>query len=563
MDYLSSICRNFTTFITLQNISRQKQKISTVCEAIPRNRLLRTMLSPPSTGRPQGNRQPLKRKVNKYQSLVPLTPETPSAGRKRRIVQKGKFGQSNGEAANSDDGVSSHVEAEQRPSKRLRVYLRPPKPPSQKSFHTSSCYDSELDGSTLIEDGQGSKAKVSSLSRDDLSTSASDTSSGSEDVESSVSLEDRQRVFDKATEVIKNKTHTPVLQTPRSKQHRRRNPSRLSCSAEVYRPSPKIVDKNLSKQIVRRDAHESDLSEEEIYDSKYSTKREIKRDLDIEFRMEKARRWAAAVEGPSGNWADAERDMYFRLAMRGFESVLPHSWKMDFMTLPDSLFNPANDHTAYISSRNEFRGMKYFNNLVTLGGRVRDRITCHLPPEKVIKQYLCTYLQWTLRDIDMQKRPRFTPPYSVYTLKPNQITRDAVNIMNSKLVAVAKDYQNAWRLTPSIESDNGTGDHFEACPQYQDRTFPVITGYLICGPVVVLMTLDSDPETFSTLDAKISGRLMSRFDFSEYGQDVWNALAIAIAAARMRKTIAQCEQEGTGDLMWMADSVPDSPDEDL
>lgn len=312
------------------------------------------MLSPPSSGRLRRNRQPLKAKVNKYQSLVPLTPETPSAGRKRRTVQKGEFGQNHGRTANSDDGGSSLIDRE-RPSKRLRIYLRPPKPSLQKGFCPSSGYDSELDGSTLIEDGQGSKAK-SSLSRDDLSTSASDTSSGSEDIESSVSLEDHQRVFDEATEVEKDKTDTPVLQTPRSKQHRKRNPSQRLSNAEVYRPSPKIVDKNLLKQIVRRDAHESDLSEEEIYGSKYSTKREIKRDLDIEFCMEKARRWAAAVEGPSGNWADAERDMYFRLAMRGFEPVLPHSWKMDFMTLPGSLFKPVNDHTAYISSRNDFRG---------------------------------------------------------------------------------------------------------------------------------------------------------------------------------------------------------------
>ncbi|EGD90107.2 hypothetical protein H113_02597 [Trichophyton rubrum MR1459] len=355
MDYLSSICRHFTAFITLQNIPRQNQK-STVCEAIPRNRLIHTMLSPPSSCRPRCNRHPFKGKVNKYQSLVPLTPETPSAGRKRRTVQKGEFSQKNGKTANSDDGGSSLVKIE-RPSKRLRVYLRPPKSPLQKGFCPSSGYDSELDGSTLIEDGQGSKAKESSLSRDDFSTSASDTSSGNECVESSVSHEDHQRVFGEATEVEKDKTDTPVLQTPRSKQHRKRNPSRRLCSAEVYRPSPKIIDKNLLKQIVRRDAHESDLSEEEIYGSKYSIKREIKRDLDIEFCMEKARRWAAAVEGPSGNWADAERDLYFRLAMRGFEPVLPHGWKMDFMTLPGSLFKPANDHTAYISSRNEFRGM--------------------------------------------------------------------------------------------------------------------------------------------------------------------------------------------------------------
>ncbi|EFR03201.1 hypothetical protein MGYG_06200 [Nannizzia gypsea CBS 118893] len=561
MDYLSSICRNFTAFVTLQTIPRRNQKIN--CDEIPKHSLAHTMLSPPSSCRLRSSRKPPKGEASENEGLMPLTPETPSAGRKRKIVETEEFSQNDDEGNDSDTDGSTLIEVE-RSSKRLRLFQRPPRPSFQRSICTSSSYDSEHDGSTLIKDEQFSRAKESNINREDLLTSPSDTSSGSEDDESLVSLEDGERVFNRMAMAKDTNASVPIVQTPPSRQHRRRNQPRYSCSVgEAYRPSPKIVDKNLSKQIVRRDARGSDLSEEEIYGSKYSTKKEIKRDLNIEFCMEKAKRWATAVERPSGNWSDAEKDMYFRLAMRGFEPVLPHGWKMDFMTLPETLFTLPNDDTAYISSRNAFRGMKYFSNLISLGGRVRDRITCHLRPEKTIKQYLYSYLQWTLRDVDMYSRPQFIPPYSVYTLKPKQTARDAVNIMNSKLIAMAKCYQNAWRLAPSIESDDGTDKNVGAGPQYQDRTFPVITGYLICGSVVALMTLDSDPRIHPTFDTKTSGRLISRFDFSEYGQDVWNALAIAIAAARIRKTIAQCEQEGIGDMMWMSAPVFDPPDEDL
>ncbi|KAM5444400.1 hypothetical protein MferCBS31731_000920 [Microsporum ferrugineum] len=565
MDYLSSICRNFTSFLTLQNIPNASQKTNTTADGSRRPYFDHTMLSSLRPHKLKKDQKVLKGGINENGDLTLLKSETSGAGRKRKIIGKLDKFDPNDDKGNNSDLDGSTIIGMDNPSKRLRVPARLDESESLERYYSSS-YDSDLEGSTLIEDEQLGRAKDSHLSIDDLSTLDSDTSSGSVDKDSSVSLEDYDQFdSDREAETGENDTEHRIIKTP-SRQPRIKKASQHTCDTEEpYRPSPNVVDKNLSKQIVHRDTQESDLSEDEIYNYKSSTKKEVKRDLDIEFCMEKARRWAAAVEGPSGNWADAERDMYFRLAMRGFEPVLPHSWRMDFMTLPDSLFTAPNDYTAYISCRNEFRGMRYFNNLVNLGGRVRDRIACHLCPEQVIKHYLCSYLRWALRDSGMHNRPHFVPPYSIYTLKSSQTTRDAVNIMNLKLIAVAESYQSSWCLTPSIESDDGTDDYFDAESElrYQDRTFPVIMGFLICGSIVALMTLDSDPRMNPIFNSKTSGRLISRFDFSEYGQDVWNALAIAIAVARMRKTIIQCEQEGKGDIMWMIDQIPRLPDKDL
>ncbi|KAF3483492.1 uncharacterized protein GIQ15_02816 [Arthroderma uncinatum] len=483
------------------------------------------MLPSPSSCKSKGFLQVPSDNITEDGTFMLLTPETPGVERKRRIVDDEDDRVSLSDE-DSDSDLDGSTLISNNFSKRARVSDLSDGSTSLEGSYASSVYDVDFEGSTLLDDRPLSGIGDSDHDTGDISSSGSDISSLSGGEESSFSDEEEPSTPGSGVEARESEREAEMLKAQLSTQLRRRNGSRYSNNTEEpYHPSPKIVDRNLSTETVHRDTHESDLSEDEIYNAKNSAKRGDKRDLDVEFYMEKAKRWAAAVEGPAGNWSDAEKDMYFRLAMRGFEAILPRSWKMDFMTLPDSLFATPGDHTAYLSCKNEFRGMRYFSDLVALGGRVRDRITCDLRPERT--------------------------------------TKDAVNIMNERLIAVAKSYQSSWTLTPSIESRDSADSYFDIEQQYQDRTFPVITGFLICGSIVALMTLDSDPKAHPVFDTKTSGRLISRFNFSEYGQDVWNALAIAIAVAQIRKTIAQCEEEGKGDIMWMADQIPHLTDEDL
>lgn len=115
------------------------------------------------------------------------------------------------------------------------------------------------------------------------------------------------------------------------------------------------------------DYHSRDNTEKNVGDDNVEQKdprgdrREEVDETTSKFDLEKAKRWAHAVTLPQGKWADAERDLFFRLAMRGFEPVVPSNWKLDFMTLPESLFSARNADDSIISSMgdNEFRGMSF------------------------------------------------------------------------------------------------------------------------------------------------------------------------------------------------------------
>ena len=64
-----------------------------------------------------------------------------------------------------------------------------------------------------------------------------------------------------------------------------------------------------------------------------------KSDFTFDYSLEKAKRWSAVVKFPKDVWSDGERDLFIRLAMRGFEPLIPKHWHFDFPTLPDSLFS--------------------------------------------------------------------------------------------------------------------------------------------------------------------------------------------------------------------------------
>jgi hypothetical protein len=57
------------------------------------------------------------------------------------------------------------------------------------------------------------------------------------------------------------------------------------------------------------------------------------------------------------DWSQTEIDFFNKLNSRGFETLLPSSFKMDFPTVPLSLFAHGNDYTSINSlSGNDFRG---------------------------------------------------------------------------------------------------------------------------------------------------------------------------------------------------------------
>lgn len=57
-------------------------------------------------------------------------------------------------------------------------------------------------------------------------------------------------------------------------------------------------------------------------------------------------------------WTRAEIYMFNKLAMRGFEVLLPRSWQLDFGTIPHNMFASNNEVTGINSlCGNDFRGV--------------------------------------------------------------------------------------------------------------------------------------------------------------------------------------------------------------
>ena len=104
------------------------------------------------------------------------------------------------------------------------------------------------------------------------------------------------------------------------------------------------------------------LSEDESDFDILNIPKNERKGIAFDFAQEKARRLARALNLPDDTWCEAEKELFLRLSMRGFEPLLPETWQFDFRTLPESLFGEAEDGgEPFIraSGSSEFHGMLF------------------------------------------------------------------------------------------------------------------------------------------------------------------------------------------------------------
>jgi hypothetical protein len=77
--------------------------------------------------------------------------------------------------------------------------------------------------------------------------------------------------------------------------------------------------------------------------------------------LERAKRWTNAVNVPKGLWSEVERQLFYRIAMRGFEPLLPKQWHYDFSTLPNPLFAVSGEKPSPLI--NAIRGSEFYGML--------------------------------------------------------------------------------------------------------------------------------------------------------------------------------------------------------
>lgn len=372
-----------------------------------------------------------------------------------------------------------------------------------------------------------------------------------------------------------------------------------------YTPSRGAIDRSIQSNILGRQSFEDDaeLSEDEIFTRKTAVRREDRSEVNPQFEYDRALRHAQAQQLPedASTWAEAEKDLFYRLAMRGFEPLLPGHWTMDFKTLPGFLFASANQKPLILPfDEREFRAKHYLRNLFSIAAKARDRRLAGLRAEPSIKRILRQYICWALLDagVHPSQRPKVIPVHAMVAMRRGESTQDVIRRMSKRLYKLARRYQDLHRVRPSIEPTSQTyhkpSSGLDCSLEYDDPHMPTLIGLMIVSSVVVVVTLDSRsqphkspprekdsvpeqeylrsfPSTSPSLGSRIAEesstiatikddfglRFIANFDFStQDGYDVWDGFAMAICIMRIRKTMLElyerAEREGQAgkDGVW-------------
>ncbi|KAE8358418.1 hypothetical protein BDV27DRAFT_169432 [Aspergillus caelatus] len=329
-----------------------------------------------------------------------------------------------------------------------------------------------------------------------------------------------------------------------------------------------------SKQlVVRKRSHSPNavlfmpqIKEEIFDDSDFRVSQNRDTTVAFSLSVEKTRRWTDAIDIPEGLYNEEEKDLFFRLAMRGFEPLIPEKWRPDFPTLPYTLFsNPEGNsepliHTFKSSKTYAIRSLAA---LFSLGGRVRDCRVLKKGPEILIKTTISQYFRWALRDTDIHTRADAIPVHAIYAQKKGETTLDAVKKLNRRLQLLASRHREALNVAAldrghgSINLQPSGTDDGHSSPS---QIYPLLIGVIICGPIIAILTLGTDHlGTPSDTDSKY----ICQFDLGDAGHDVWNSLAIAITVMKIRETMMQLADNGLAGFFRLPLRTESTPDVDI
>ncbi|RKF63908.1 hypothetical protein OnM2_022043 [Erysiphe neolycopersici] len=220
----------------------------------------------------------------------------------------------------------------------------------------------------------------------------------------------------------------------------------------------------------------------------------------------------------SGNWHPDELFLFERLSMRGFEVLLPKSWKIDFPTLPHTLFAEHENEPTFVNTNftSSAYGVKALQSLLGLGARVRDNLLTGAPINKLISREINHYIKWSERDGDFSKM-RFLPVLTVVVARPKQ-SIDALSVeIDRQMRSLAEKYREKFAISDvqaEVPNENAANKKYFINP-------PLLYGMIVARTNIIFVTLDS-----AKVDAAV--RHMQDFDFREQGTEAWIGFAISI-----------------------------------
>ncbi|KAL6248331.1 hypothetical protein RBB50_004586 [Rhinocladiella similis] len=310
-------------------------------------------------------------------------------------------------------------------------------------------------------------------------------------------------------------------------------------------------------------------------------------DMD-ESTMEERGRYIASIQLPpnSGIWSQTEKDLFFHLAYRGFEPLLPQSWMLDFGTLPISVFaheNTTDPPLIHHVRDKQFRAARALRQLFEAGHEARDRsyVSPGARREKMLERSMKRYLYWALTDMGLRPKsdPNYIPVHTLTRRRRGRTTLQTLEHVAQKLQRLADRHYQARNVQPSIELHSlSLTDTDNARVIEDDGTLPTVIGLVMISSVVAVVTLspfaqpntqppsirqtaspplsDQDAQTAPTSSSEVTDRLriIAELDFSLKDQDVWNALGVAIVAMQIRKEALRANASFVYDDMEMLGS---------
>ncbi|KAL2864689.1 uncharacterized protein BJX67DRAFT_201454 [Aspergillus lucknowensis] len=326
----------------------------------------------------------------------------------------------------------------------------------------------------------------------------------------------------------------------------------LEFSSDESSPSPttqrmmKKAAAHEDRNYVASNSDDEDRENEEI-DRAYIVPENEKSHVTFDFDRERNRRLAIAANFPKNIYTKKEKDLFLQLAMRGFEPLAPKHWQFDFPTLPNSLFpEPGKEKADPIiktSRSTTFYAIKSLSNLFSLSGRVRDCSIVEKRPESLIKQTIQRYIRWAFYDVNLEIGPGSLPVHVIHAQRKNESVLHALERLNKRLRRLAFRHQRALAESLAFSSTDMCSEEHSTSTKLHKTELPLLVGFIICGPVVAIMTFDLG---LLKGGEHIDGKFISQFDLSERGQDVWNSLSITIVVMHIRNTMARLSQKGYG-----------------
>ncbi|KGO69147.1 hypothetical protein PEX1_005900 [Penicillium expansum] len=252
--------------------------------------------------------------------------------------------------------------------------------------------------------------------------------------------------------------------------------------------------------------------------------------LNNKLTRERAKRLLEAVELPQGHdLSPDEQRTAHQLLARGCMPTIHRHWEKDFSTLPESLFFSGKDdetqrnESHFVLENNkcsEFYAIRAFQELLKICGNVRDYCNIlDIGPGIYIKKSIEKYLRWALSDAGVRVQPETPPVHIIYCQNQDEEPKEAF----SKVAKTLEKLSNTWQS-------------LLAAPHDGEAAWPALMGLVLCGPVLSVISLDTNPNPQTQTQGI---KFLGHFDLSDFDNDVWNTLAVAIIVMHIKRTVTK------------------------